>query len=370
MLEIRRLWAEDIAPPRPVQDPLPLWLGVMGPRGARMAGRLGAGLLWLGDDLVAPYEEGLREGGHDRATGRRAGLLNLILADDPEAAYPRIAPFIEYQRGSYSRYGAEGRSDGSTGASTVSAGPIDVGALRERRHPPISPRFDVVTPQEAIARARPWLEGKPIEDIFLWASIAGMPDEIADRHAELVAKVVAPGPRRRRDTAPERRSHPVGTPPHGARLRRGRVAEDVVVNLAGMGDETRIGLLETDQQPGERQVGVGAACADVLHVPAAVAAERVQQRVGGAVEVQCGHAEAGAQRGVERGCGLAPHVADVQLAVAVEHEQIGPHDGGQALGLQVVAHVGEPEPRRDAERARRGRRARPPWACGRRPRAR
>jgi alkanesulfonate monooxygenase SsuD/methylene tetrahydromethanopterin reductase-like flavin-dependent oxidoreductase (luciferase family) len=192
VLEVRRIWDEDLAPPRPIQDPLPLWLGVMGPRGARMAGRLGTGLLWLGEDLVAPYVEGLREGGHDPASGRRAALLNLILADDPEAAYPRIAPCIEYQRGSYSRYGAEGRSDGSTGASTVAAGPIDVEGLRERRHPPISPRFDVVTPEEAIARAKPWLEGKPVEDIFLWASIGGMPDDIADRHAELVATVLAP----------------------------------------------------------------------------------------------------------------------------------------------------------------------------------
>ena len=33
--------------PLPVQDPVPLWLGFAGPRGARSAGRLGAGLLTL-----------------------------------------------------------------------------------------------------------------------------------------------------------------------------------------------------------------------------------------------------------------------------------------------------------------------------------
>jgi alkanesulfonate monooxygenase SsuD/methylene tetrahydromethanopterin reductase-like flavin-dependent oxidoreductase (luciferase family) len=190
--EIRQLWAEDRATPPPVQDPVPLWLGVMGPRGARMAGRLGAGLLWLGNDLLEPYERGLREGGHDASARRQAGLVNFILADDPEAAEARVAPHIAYQRSSYNRYGAEGRSDGQTGASTLSAGPVDVQSLRERRHPPISPRYDVVTPDEAIARLRAWLPGRPIEDIFMWATIAGMPDEIADRHAELVATVLAP----------------------------------------------------------------------------------------------------------------------------------------------------------------------------------
>ena len=38
----------------------------MTPRGARAAGRLGTGLLWLDERLLEPYREGLAEGGHDR----------------------------------------------------------------------------------------------------------------------------------------------------------------------------------------------------------------------------------------------------------------------------------------------------------------
>jgi alkanesulfonate monooxygenase SsuD/methylene tetrahydromethanopterin reductase-like flavin-dependent oxidoreductase (luciferase family) len=190
--EVRRLWAEEVATPPPVQDPLPMWLGVMGPRGARMAGRLGTGLLWLGDELVEPYERGLREGGHDLASGRQAGLINFILADDPEAAVARVGPHIAYQRSSYNRYGAEGRPDGQSGATTVTGGPVDLQALRERVNPPISPRYDVVTAEEAITRLKAWLHDRPISDIFMWGTIAGMPDELADRHAELVATVLAP----------------------------------------------------------------------------------------------------------------------------------------------------------------------------------
>jgi alkanesulfonate monooxygenase SsuD/methylene tetrahydromethanopterin reductase-like flavin-dependent oxidoreductase (luciferase family) len=190
--EVRRLWQEGIATPPPVQDPVPLWLGMMGPRGARMAGRLGTGLLWLGDNLIEPYERGLREGGHDPATARRSGLVNFILADDPEAAVARIAPHIAYQRASYNRYGAEGRPVGQTGAISLAGGLVDVQALRERHGPPVSPRYDVVRPEEAISRLREWLDGRPVVDIFMWGTIAGMPDELADRHAELAATIVAP----------------------------------------------------------------------------------------------------------------------------------------------------------------------------------
>jgi alkanesulfonate monooxygenase SsuD/methylene tetrahydromethanopterin reductase-like flavin-dependent oxidoreductase (luciferase family) len=190
--EVRRLWAQDIATPPPVQDPLPLWLGVMGPRGARMAGRLGTGLLWLGDGLLEPYELGLRQGGHDPATRRQGGLANFILADDPEAALACVAPHVIYQRESYSRYGAEGRADGSTGALTVTGGPVNVESLRKRFDPPTSPGFDVVTPDEAISRLSAWLGDRPVTDIFMWATIAGMPDDVADRHCELVATVLAP----------------------------------------------------------------------------------------------------------------------------------------------------------------------------------
>jgi alkanesulfonate monooxygenase SsuD/methylene tetrahydromethanopterin reductase-like flavin-dependent oxidoreductase (luciferase family) len=190
--EIRRLWDEGVATPLPVQRPLPIWLGVMGPRGARIAGRLGAGLLWLAKNLAEPYERGLREGGHDPTRGRQAGLANLILADDPEAALARIAPHVTYQRESYARYGAEGRADGRPATASLQLGRTDAASLRERTGAPLSPRFDVLTPEAAIDRLRRWLGDRPVVDVFMWDSIAGMPDDLADRHVELVATRLAP----------------------------------------------------------------------------------------------------------------------------------------------------------------------------------
>ena len=82
--EMQRLLAEGLVTPAPLQDPLPIWLGYQGPKGARRAGRLGVGLLSLSPDPLGPYREGLAEGGHDPDSARMGGVLNLIVADDPE----------------------------------------------------------------------------------------------------------------------------------------------------------------------------------------------------------------------------------------------------------------------------------------------
>ena len=188
--EIRRVWDEGICMPPPVQQPLPIWIGAIGPRAARMAGRLGEGLLWLSSALLEPYANGLEEGGHDPSGARMAGLANLILADDPEAAWPRIAPHLAYQRDSYNRYGAEG--DLSPGTLDANAGPVDPESLRQARTEALPPAFDVVTPENAIERLTKWLTPLPVVDVYFWDSIAGMPNDLAERHVELVAGRLAP----------------------------------------------------------------------------------------------------------------------------------------------------------------------------------
>jgi hypothetical protein len=123
-----------------------------------------------------------------------AGLANLVLADDPEAAWPRIAPHLAYQRDSYNRYGAEGRAATDTSPQTLdlSGAAVDVEALRGPAPEAIPPAFDVVTPEEAIARLTTWLGPMPVADVYFWESLAGMPDDLADRHVELVASRLAP----------------------------------------------------------------------------------------------------------------------------------------------------------------------------------
>ncbi len=192
--EVRRLWESGECTPPPVQEKVPGWVGATGPRAARMAGRLGEGLLWLQASLLPPYIEGLEEGGHRADDARMAGLANVILADDPEEAWPRIAPHLAYQRDTYNKYGAEGRAAADLRPTTLdpTGAAVNVDELRRPAAEALPPSFDVVTPEVAIERLTAWLAPMPVQHVYLWESVAGMPDDIADRHAELVATKLAP----------------------------------------------------------------------------------------------------------------------------------------------------------------------------------
>jgi alkanesulfonate monooxygenase SsuD/methylene tetrahydromethanopterin reductase-like flavin-dependent oxidoreductase (luciferase family) len=192
--EVRRLWDEAEIAPLPVQPRLPIWIGTQGPRGAKIAGRLGEGMLWLDAALTETYRAALVEAGHDPAGARLAGLANMVVADDPESAWARIAPHLSYQWTSYAAHSSEDaarelnqqlddkmQGDGVDPESLRSAGPV--------MNPPA---FDVVTPSEAVERLRRWLEPLPVEHVYLWATVAAMPDDLAARHIELLATEVGP----------------------------------------------------------------------------------------------------------------------------------------------------------------------------------
>jgi alkanesulfonate monooxygenase SsuD/methylene tetrahydromethanopterin reductase-like flavin-dependent oxidoreductase (luciferase family) len=182
--EVRRLWREGAVTPPPVQDPVPIWMGYQGPQGARRAGLLGEGLLSVDRSLLEPYRAGLIEAGHDPAGARMAGVVSFVLADDPEAAWPRIREHLAYQWDSYNAYGAEG-----TGRDAPR--PIDPDRWRTGSGDR-PPRFEVLTPEEAAARLTALAEGVPLEEVYCWASIAGMPDDLVDRHLELLATRLRP----------------------------------------------------------------------------------------------------------------------------------------------------------------------------------
>lgn len=191
--ELRELWAEGRVTPPPVQAEVPLWIGALGPRGARIAGRLGAGLLSLRTDLLAPYREALATL-DDPPPPRCAGPVPLLVSDDPEATWERVKPYLEYQQRTYRDYGAEGRPGAPAGG-----GPVDVEAIRSSGPEMPMTTFDVVEPAEAVRRLRAWLAGSPAEHAYFWESVAGMPDDIAERHLELLATEVAPALASRRE---------------------------------------------------------------------------------------------------------------------------------------------------------------------------
>lgn len=197
--EVIRLWESQTVTPVPVQRPVPLWGGFFGPRGVRFAGEIGAGLVSM--DRALPeqaalldvYRDGLTAGGFDPASARIAVGVNMVLNDDPEAAWPRIAPHLAYMWDSYNRYAVEGtvhpapppidpeewRRPGGGGTSPRYLDD-DAGAAG-----PSLPRFGVFTPDEAADHVRALTAGLPVTQVFVWASIAGMPDDLVDRHVEL-----------------------------------------------------------------------------------------------------------------------------------------------------------------------------------------
>jgi alkanesulfonate monooxygenase SsuD/methylene tetrahydromethanopterin reductase-like flavin-dependent oxidoreductase (luciferase family) len=183
---VRALWRDGGVTPGPVQDPVPLWLGYQGPQGARRAGRLGAGLLSLNRDSLGPYRDGLAEGGYDPAEARMGGVIDIVVADDPERALDAILPHYAHQRVTYANARKGLRADES-GVAEVEA------KLRARYAADGAvPGLRVLTPEQTIDAIRAETAGLPVRHVYMWASVGGMPDALVERHVELLAGVVRP----------------------------------------------------------------------------------------------------------------------------------------------------------------------------------
>jgi alkanesulfonate monooxygenase SsuD/methylene tetrahydromethanopterin reductase-like flavin-dependent oxidoreductase (luciferase family) len=162
-----QLWASGAATPPPVQSPLPLWIGGRGPRGARIAGRLGAGFLWIDRDLWPAYRDARAGAGHDPAGARVGGLVNVFLADDPEAVRAQVSEQGRAARASYRKGASEPRSRGAGGGPLL--------------------RLQVLTPDDAAAVIAEAIEGMPVTDVFCFERIGDLDDALVDRHVELMA---------------------------------------------------------------------------------------------------------------------------------------------------------------------------------------
>jgi alkanesulfonate monooxygenase SsuD/methylene tetrahydromethanopterin reductase-like flavin-dependent oxidoreductase (luciferase family) len=184
--EIRRLYAEGVVTPAPYQEDLPIWVGGFGPRGARIAGRNRARLMWLDAGLLEPYRRGLAEGGHDPEDAVVGGLATLILSRDPERAWAMLEPHLQYQWASYTSAAL------ATGTDDHGLIMFDEGGTAIERSPGpamFPPGYDAVTPEEALRRLRLWLADLPVSDLFFWDSIAGMPDELVEEHMSLLGEL-------------------------------------------------------------------------------------------------------------------------------------------------------------------------------------
>ncbi len=161
------LWDSGRVTPAPVQRPLPVWVGARGPRGARLAGRTGAGLLWIDPDLMTPYLAGLADA-DPPALPRVGGLVNVFLADDPDQVWEKIRENGRRNRASYE----------------------DAGGAADRAA--AFPKLHVYTPASAAAFIIRLCAGMPVTDVFCFGDIGGLADDLVDRHTELVVRELAP----------------------------------------------------------------------------------------------------------------------------------------------------------------------------------
>lgn len=167
------LWAQGRSTPAPVQSPPPLWIGGRGPRGARIAGRLGAGFLWIDRELWPHYRDALAGAGHDPGAARVGGLVNVFLADDPEAALASVREQGRHNRRSYRRGTSDAGSDKRAGGNKGDgSGPLL--------------RLQVLTPDDAAAHIASEIEGMPVTDVFCFERIGTLDDALVDRHVELL----------------------------------------------------------------------------------------------------------------------------------------------------------------------------------------
>jgi len=183
--ELRRLWT-DVVTPRPVQDRVPIWMGYQGPQGAARAGRLGEGLLSPDGTLWPVYRDALAAAGHEPAMARMTGGIQGWVSDDPDGDWPVVATHLANQLDSYRRYMVEG-----TGRPPPR--PVDPERVRARE-PTSGPlgSFLFGTPEQVATRIRTMVADAPVEAVYLWASIAGMPEDLVVRNVHTICTRLAP----------------------------------------------------------------------------------------------------------------------------------------------------------------------------------
>ena len=182
---LRTLWGADGVTPRPVQDPIPLWLGYLGPQGAGRAGRLGTGLLTANAEMWAHYREALVSAGHDPSVGRMAGGIQGWVSDDPERDWSWVSEHLEYQVDSYRRHMVEGTDQ-------PVPPPVSAEKLRGREPRTSIDYFYLETPDRMVEKVRAYTAGAPVETVYFWASIGGMTEERARDNVQLVCNKLAP----------------------------------------------------------------------------------------------------------------------------------------------------------------------------------
>jgi len=122
------------------------------------------------------------------------GLVPVWASDDPERDWPVVRMHLAAQWDSYRRYMVEGTTQ-------PTARPVDPDRWRVRGFGHGPGHFFLGTPSEVAAEVQADVNAAPVEVVYVWASLAGMSEEVVRRNVTTVSAELAPllrGPSRHR----------------------------------------------------------------------------------------------------------------------------------------------------------------------------
>ncbi|HEY4670101.1 MAG TPA: LLM class flavin-dependent oxidoreductase [Tepidiformaceae bacterium] len=164
--------------PKPVQDPMPLWMGGFSEPAVRRAARVADGLL-AAANVIPTYMDELEKQGKAEGPPRIAiSLPWALVAEDPDAAWSEIGEHILYQRQNYARWFS------AAGTPIFGGPPGSLEELRER-----SPDI-VVTPERAEGIVRRIVSQYPVTHLYWWGIPPGMNPKATYRSMELFSRHV------------------------------------------------------------------------------------------------------------------------------------------------------------------------------------
>ncbi|MBI5947985.1 MAG: LLM class flavin-dependent oxidoreductase [Chloroflexi bacterium] len=189
---IRRAWApgpfsfegrhyryENIdVTPKPVQDPMPLWMGGFAEPAIRRAARIGDGLLAAANVIPAYLDELEKQG--KGAVPRRIALSLpwALIAEDPDAAWAKAAPHLLHRAQNYARWFTD------AGMGLFDSIPTSAEEIRART-PDI-----VVTPARAVEIVERVVRELPVTNLYWWGIPPGMAPRETYESLELFARHV------------------------------------------------------------------------------------------------------------------------------------------------------------------------------------
>ncbi|MBA3887799.1 MAG: LLM class flavin-dependent oxidoreductase [Acidobacteria bacterium] len=167
--------------PKPLQKPVPIFMGGQSRAAIRRAAKYGCHLLPSSTtefNLVEVYHEALREHGRDPADFRIKCFRPVYCCEDRERGWDEVKAHYLYQHNLYRRWYRE-------------AGDSDAGELTNPDDLPRS-SYIVGTPDDCERAIQDLHRDVPFDEFMFWASPPGFPIEQSTRSVELFAREVIP----------------------------------------------------------------------------------------------------------------------------------------------------------------------------------